>query len=160
MSLRRLVLASLTSLAGCSSAPTHPLDAGGGSTGGTFTLSIPKATCYGSSTPQSASDNEPLCSGNQPSTSFAKDVQPIFAGCGGSDSCHVPWTYETTVNAKSQSCCDRRSLIAPGKPSDSLLVQAVRDSGACIPRMPLAGQLDDTSIAAIVAWVCRGAPND
>ena len=46
--------------------------------------------------------------------------------------------------------------IVPGKPDDSLLIQAIRQTHARI-KMPPAGKLKDAEIAAITEWVKAGA---
>jgi hypothetical protein len=46
--------------------------------------------------------------------------------------------------------------IVPGKPEDSLLIQAIQYKGR---RMPPSGQLPDTSVADLTRWVAMGAPD-
>jgi hypothetical protein len=85
---------------------------------------------------------------------------PILASCTG-EICHAPWRYDTLVQQRSASCCDHRWLVAPGQPSASHVVQALRGQSACVPQMPLdEGSLSDPEIATVVAWICQGAPND
>ena len=48
--------------------------------------------------------------------------------------------------------------IVPGKPDESLLVEAVRYADPAV-QMPPKGKLPDESIAALVDWVTRGAPD-
>jgi hypothetical protein len=115
--------------------------------------------CLGASVPATHDDGgppDPLCQGDLPAVSFAKDVAPIFSGCSG-EVCHAPWRYGTTVGKSSTACCDQRWLIEPGRPSQSHIVQSLTDQGACVPRMPLGGELSDSAIATIVAWICQGA---
>jgi hypothetical protein len=100
---------------------------------------------------------DPLCLASEATVSFANDVAPVLARCGG-DVCHAPWQYKTLVGQHSVSCCDHRWLVEPGRPSTSHVVQALRGVNACVPQMPLdEGQLADPQIAAVVAWVCQGA---
>ena len=46
--------------------------------------------------------------------------------------------------------------IVPGKPDDSLLIQAIRQTHARL-KMPPGGKLKDEEIAAIAEWVKAGA---
>jgi hypothetical protein len=46
--------------------------------------------------------------------------------------------------------------IVPGKPDDSLLIQAINYKGR---KMPPSGQLSDTAIADLTRWVAMGAPD-
>jgi len=52
----------------------------------------------------------------------------------------------------------RGPAIVPGDPGNSLLIQAVRQSGDL--KMPKDSKLDDQEIADLVAWVKMGAPWD
>lgn len=101
---------------------------------------------------------DPLCSTVVPAVSFQRDVARLV-GCTG-EICHARWTYDSLVNQSSSMCCDHRSLVAPGHPSTSHLVQALRGTSPCVPRMPLGGELSESDIATVIAWVCQGAPND
>jgi hypothetical protein len=116
------------------------------------------AACLGGSVVAPGLDGaavDPLCAASTPTVSFAKDVAPILVGCTG-EICHASWTYNTLVGQKSNACCDHRWLILPGQPSSSHVVQALNGIG-CVPRMPLGGELPESSIATITAWVCQGA---
>jgi hypothetical protein len=53
---------------------------------------------------------------------------------------------------------DTGPAVEPGKPDDSLLVQAVRYDDPVL-RMPPKGKLPDSEIAVLVDWVKRGAPD-
>ncbi len=55
--------------------------------------------------------------------------------------------------------------VIPGDPANSYLIQKLRGTaqsvGGVATRMPLnAPPLDPATIAAIEAWIARGAPND
>ena len=50
----------------------------------------------------------------------------------------------------------RGPAIVPGKPADSLMLRAVRQSDAL--RMPPSGKLKDAEIAALAEWIEMGAP--
>src|SRR6516225_3564939 len=52
----------------------------------------------------------------------------------------------------------RGPAIVPGDPENSLLIQAVRQTGDL--KMPKEGSLDEQEIADLVAWVKMGAPWD
>lgn len=102
---------------------------------------------------------DPLCDPAAAPVSYSKDVAPILAGCWG-EVCHAAWTYDTVVNQRSTSCCDRRFLVAPRQPSASLLTQSLTGVDSCVGTMPQDGHLDTSQIQAITAWVCQGALNN
>ncbi len=52
---------------------------------------------------------------------------------------------------------DTGPAIVPGKPEESLLVQAVAQTHAEI-KMPPSGKLPDSDVAAVKQWVAQGAP--
>ncbi|MEX2560457.1 MAG: PSD1 and planctomycete cytochrome C domain-containing protein [Pirellulales bacterium] len=52
---------------------------------------------------------------------------------------------------------DSGPVVVPGRPDDSLLIQAVRYTHELV-QMPPAGQLPEAAIAELAAWVARGAP--
>jgi hypothetical protein len=153
-----LLLASVSTLAGCSSSPGKAVVDGSADAGGGFALPDAQGQCRaGTSPPTSTGSPDPLCTASLPSVSFAKDVVPVLGMCTG-EICHAPWRYDTMVGRRSTACCDGRWLVAPGQPSASHIIQAVRSDGACVPQMPLdEGALADADIAKLVAWVCQGA---
>src|ERR1700730_7714513 len=53
---------------------------------------------------------------------------------------------------------NRGPAIVPGDPEKSLLIEAVRQTGAL--KMPMGGQLTEQQVADLVAWVKMGAPWD
>jgi mono/diheme cytochrome c family protein len=96
---------------------------------------------------------------------FEKKVRPIFSErC---ESCH------STAKGKSsgglaldtldgwQKGGDSGSPVVPGKPDQSLLIQAVQyaEGGPQMPPKANGGKLSDTEIASLVEWVRRGAPD-
>lgn len=101
---------------------------------------------------------DPLCSTAVAAVPFQPDVARLVS-CTG-EICHARWSYDTLVNQPSRTCCDQRTLVSPRHPSTSHLVQALRGTSPCVPRMPLGGQLSDSDIATVIAWICQGAPND
>jgi mono/diheme cytochrome c family protein len=50
----------------------------------------------------------------------------------------------------------RGPAIVPGDPGKSLLIEAVRQTGAL--KMPMGGKLDEQQIADLIAWIEMGAP--
>ena len=50
----------------------------------------------------------------------------------------------------------RGPAIVPGDPEKSLLIEAVRQTGAL--KMPMNGKLDEQQIADLIAWIKMGAP--
>ena len=56
---------------------------------------------------------------------------------------------------------DNGAVIVPGKPDESLLIQAIRyaEDGPQMPPPDKGGKLTDVEIAALTEWVRRGAPD-
>jgi len=101
------------------------------------------------------------CNGAPTNVSYAKDIAPIFGGCMG-DVCHHPvWTYENAVGKSTPDCCDGRSLIDPGDPSRSYIVNKLQGNVCNGRQMPLdPDTITPDQIKLIVGWVCEGAPNN
>ena len=59
-------------------------------------------------------------------------------------------------------CCDGRPMIAPGDPANSYLVNKIEGARLCGgQRMPLnLGVLSAADQAAIIGWICEGAPDN
>lgn len=71
-------------------------------------------------------------------------------------------TYGALVGKKSMgSKCMDRSLVVPGQPDMSLLLQKVMPNPPCGLRMPNGGApLSDAQIEMIRSWIAAGAKND
>ena len=91
---------------------------------------------------------------------FEKNVRPLFAQrCWG---CHVAGDHpmgglrldsrESVLQGGS-----RGTAIVAGKPEESLLIRAVRQTSSTL-RMPPGGKLTDPEIATLAQWVAMGAP--
>jgi len=159
-SLRRFSLLLLAA-GGCSggSGPTGPkLDAGN------LVIALPSGdatACVNTPSPSSTgtSGDDPLCDPNAVTVSYTKDIAPVLAGCWG-EVCHAAWNYDSLVNQRSSTCCDRRFLVAPYHPSTSLLTQSLTGVDSCVGTMPQDGHLETPEIQAMIAWVCQGALNN
>jgi hypothetical protein len=153
-----LLIGSASAAASCSSNSEKTVADGSAEVGGGFSLPDAQGPCRASGASTASTGNaDPLCTAGLPSVSFAKDVVPVLGMCTG-EICHAPWRYDTMVGRHSTACCDQRWLVAPGQPSASHIIQAVRGAGACVPQMPLdEGALADADVAKLVAWVCQGA---
>ena len=91
---------------------------------------------------------------------FETNVRPLFVQrCLG---CHAAVDHP----AGSLRLDNRESLlqggsrgpaIVPGKPEESLLIRAVRQTSSSL-RMPPAGKLSDAEIATLAQWIAMGAP--
>jgi mono/diheme cytochrome c family protein len=91
---------------------------------------------------------------------FERNIRPLLAQrCLG---CHAAVDHP----AGSLRLDNRESLlqggsrgpaIVAGKPEESLLIRAVRQTSANL-RMPPAGKLSDAEIAALAQWIAIGAP--
>jgi hypothetical protein len=107
--------------------------------------------------------------------SFAGDVAPIFGATCASAGCHVQpnpaenldlatpaAAYAALVGGVSDEC-SAMSLVAPGAPKTSYLLQKLRGYGSCFTgtRMPeQAPALDAPALDLVSAWIGKGAPND
>ena len=105
-------------------------------------------------------DNPPATSA---SAQFFKDkIRPILT-----QNCYACHT-DSAMGAMGQLRVDSREAllkgggrgpaIVPGDPEKSLLIEAVRQTGAL--KMPMGGQLTEQQVADLVAWVKMGAPWD
>lgn len=108
------------------------------------------------------------CSGA--ASTFSGNVRPIIKNCGAAGACHGglaqgSWPYEALVNVKASRdvCSPSRTLVVPGKPDDSYLLNKLTGNGMCpggklmpSPDAPLAAD----QIQVITDWICAGAKND
>src|SRR4051812_22347972 len=88
---------------------------------------------------------------------FDSRVQPIFEQrCFA---CHNQRTSSSGLSLMSRESLltggNRGPAIVPGKPDESVMIQAVRQDGAL--KMPLGGKLPTEEIQALVDWVRGGA---
>jgi hypothetical protein len=104
------------------------------------------------------------------SATFSSDVSPIFwESCAG-EMCHGglatgPFPYEQLVNVQSSrnACSPKRTLVTPGKPGESYILNKLTGKGMCGDTriMPSAeGQLPPAKIQLITDWICAGAKKD
>jgi hypothetical protein len=102
---------------------------------------------------------DPECATVGAAVGYQQDVIPILNGCTG-ELCHSAPTWSTLVGQPSHECCSGRSLVAPGRPSDSYLVDKLRGQNLCGGvRMPAGDPaLPASDIDVIVSWICEGAP--
>ncbi|HUY92518.1 MAG TPA: DUF1553 domain-containing protein [Pirellulales bacterium] len=89
---------------------------------------------------------------------FEKKVRPLLvARC---QECHGPKQQKGGLRLDSLAAIvtggDSGPALAPGKPDDSLLVDAVRYGQ--VFQMPPKGKLPEEEVAVLVEWVRRGAP--
>ncbi|HVU88737.1 MAG TPA: PSD1 and planctomycete cytochrome C domain-containing protein [Pirellulales bacterium] len=89
---------------------------------------------------------------------FEKQVRPLLvARC---HECHAGEKAKGNLHLDSRAAAfaggDTGPAIAPGKPDESLLIDAVRYGETY--QMPPKGKLPDEEIATLVEWVKRGAP--
>jgi hypothetical protein len=108
------------------------------------------------------------------SVTFSGDVYPILQqSCSGFEGCHhlllqspagaISWL----VNQPSAQC-DGRTLVAPGHPEGSYLIDKLRDQNLCpdtvpMPKSGLAGPwqpLPEEQIQTFADWICAGAKSD
>ena len=104
------------------------------------------------------------CTGASPS--FANDLKPIFASCGG-ELCHSgttvgAWPYSELVNVAQtrDSCPTTRMRVVPSSLQQSYLMNKVTGLGMCAgsSQMPNGGTpLTSDKIQLIADWICQGA---
>src|ERR1700737_2903836 len=103
---------------------------------------------FGASNPSTAAEDEQF---------FQDKVRPILA-----EKCYPCHTDTATSQLRVDSReallkgGSRGPAIMPGEPDKSLLIEAVRQTGAL--KMPMGGQLTQQQVADLVAWVRMGAP--
>ncbi len=107
-----------------------------------------------------ATPADPLCAAAV-TVSFSHDVKPILNGCNG-ELCHTAPTHVSLVGKVADECCHGRLLVAPGRPSDSYLIDKLRGVKLCRGgAMPLdAPPLAPPQLAKITQWICGGALDD
>jgi len=92
--------------------------------------------------------------------SFTTDIQPLFAACSG-EICHTfdARGLRSVIGLASLECCGEASLIVPGFPDQSYLLDKLRGAPLCSgARMPLdKPPLGENEIQAISDWICDGA---
>jgi hypothetical protein len=89
---------------------------------------------------------------------FEKEIRPILVEkC---QLCHNADKSKNGLNLTNREAIlkggDSGPAVIPGKPEESLLIQAVRYLDE--PKMPPKARLPDTTIAKLVRWVALGAP--
>jgi mono/diheme cytochrome c family protein len=91
---------------------------------------------------------------------FEEKVRPVLADrCL---SCHGPDKQQAGLRLDSRAAMiqggDTGGVIEPGRPTDSPIVAAIRQTGE-VPKMPPKGdRLADDQVAAIEGWIAAGAP--
>ncbi len=88
---------------------------------------------------------------------FEKKIRPLLANhCW---KCHGPQKPKGGLRLDSEEGIakggDTGPIIVPGKPEESLLIEAIRYQGDL--KMPPKGRLSDAEVADLVAWVRAGA---
>ncbi|MCC6395240.1 MAG: DUF1549 domain-containing protein [Bryobacterales bacterium] len=90
---------------------------------------------------------------------FEKNIRPVLArqclACHSSPTSPMGGLRLDTREAILKGG-SRGPAVSPGKPAESLLLSAVRQTGAL--RMPPSGKLKDAEIAALTEWIAMGAP--
>lgn len=85
---------------------------------------------------------------------FDKRVAPILTRrCLG---CHRDSLDNAGLSFQDRASLLNKSVVVPGKPEESLLVQAIRHTGDI--KMPPGPKLPEKEIATLIEWVKRGAP--
>src|SRR5450432_1144054 len=158
--MRRILLLSALSALACSAA-SDP--AAARANDGGFTLNLPDAAqdCTAASRLGDAgqTDSGP-CVPSEP-RNFGTDILPLFAACSG-EVCHnfTTGNLAAGIGAPALECCAGTTLIAPGNPEQSYLLDKLRGQRLCAGvQMPVdKPPLSDAEIQAISDWICEGAP--
>jgi hypothetical protein len=91
---------------------------------------------------------------------FARDVAPLFNGCGG-EICHefAGGAIVDQVGVLADECCNQISIIEPGHPERSYLLDKLSGQHLCMgSQMPLyQPPLNPDDLQIISDWICQGA---
>lgn len=116
-------------------------------------------------------DSECTCGDSK--VTFSVVVEPLLVDNCALGGCHAPpqiqigldlragFAYDSLVGVASSQCGDR-SLVEPGDPGESYLLDKLRGVDLCDgDAMPLnATSLSKSEITAISTWICQGAANE
>lgn len=70
-------------------------------------------------------------------------------------------SYAALVGVTAEQCNDGRKRVAPGKPSQSYLLDKVMGVDMCFgTKMPKMGMLSQAQVQTISDWICTGAPDN
>src|SRR5439155_3930797 len=86
---------------------------------------------------------------------FEKNIRPLLAN--NCYQCHSAKAAKPMAGLLLDSKDGARRVIVPGKPDDSLIIQAVRQTGAL--KMPPGKKLEQHEIDDLVEWIRMGAPD-
>jgi hypothetical protein len=120
----------------------------------TFTLGLYRN--YELNEPTSLASLDGLISSNTSSIFFA-DILPYFEktiGAGSCTGCHSELYARTEALALTSN---GQAWIVPGKPENSLIIQALRHSGSAHPMPKGGGQMNEEDILQIEKWIAEGA---
>lgn len=111
------------------------------------------------------------CSGDP--VSYQGDVEPIFLGCGGADTCHQltlgrpGYAIPFLVDQPTGECLDGRVRVVPGDPENSYLIDKLTDADLCagLPMPKPIGTdpwqpLDPVELQIVYDWICQGATGE
>src|SRR5437868_6319903 len=102
----------------------------------------------------------PCRAADEPSDFFEKNIRPLLArqcqGCHSSPTSAMGGLRVDTREGLLKGGTRGPAIVA-GKPAESLLLRAVRQTDAAL-KMPPSGKLKDAEIAALAQWIEMGAP--
>lgn len=144
---------------GCSSpGPAAATSSGPVSTGTGPSLNLPILGCpdAGALLPADAG----TCIVHTP-RSFTRDIVPLFDGCAG-EICHnfASGAIRGEIGVLVDQCCDEITVIDPGHPERSYLVDKLSGTNLCMDsrQMPLdQAPFTPDQIQAVSDWICQGA---
>lgn len=93
--------------------------------------------------------------------SFTADIVPLFNSCAG-EVCHsfAEGAIVGEIGVPSANCCGELTIIDPGHPERSYVVDKLLGRDKCGgSRMPLGGSaFSADDIQTVTDWICQGAP--
>jgi hypothetical protein len=92
--------------------------------------------------------------------SFSRDIVPLFNGCAG-EICHDfgQGAIIDQIGVPSIECCGKATIIVPGHPETSYVLNKLTGTNMCGGRqMPLdQPPYGASDIQTIADWICQGA---
>jgi hypothetical protein len=128
-----------------------------GSAGTGPSINVPDISCPEAGTLVSADAG--TCVLHTP-RNFAREVAPLFNGCGG-EICHdfSAGAIVRQIGILADECCNQISIIDPGHPERSYLLDKLSGQHLCMgSQMPLdqpAFTADE--LQTVADWICQGA---
>ncbi len=143
---------------GCSSPAPTAASSGPASTGTQPSLNLPILGCPDAGALLRADAGTCIV---QTPRSFTRDIVPLFNGCAG-EICHdfASGAIHGEIGVLVDQCCDEITVIDPGHPERSYLVDKLSGTNLCMDsrQMPLdQPPFTPDEIQTVSDWICQGA---